>query len=244
MAVRAVFAFVLVVAVGCGEPTRVPVSSTGGLSDLDKVRSAEVSILFVGNSHTSSHDVPGLVCKMTQFRHSDKVVYSHYIPVAFLEDLANYPSSKEELETRPWKFVVLQAQKISMSGKFRYSQDEGIAFAKLAKTKGATVLFFSEWGRRDVPGDGVTQEKIYQEMADASDARVSPIGLAWDLALGERPDLPLYASDGNHESETGAFLTACVLFGQITGEDPKVLVSFPYPAVRRRRPQVACALRG
>ena len=35
--------------------------------------------------------------------------------------------------------------------------------------------------------------------------------------------------DGNHQSALGAFLTACVLCGQITGESPASLGAFPYP---------------
>jgi hypothetical protein len=40
--------------------------------------------------------------------------------------------------------------------------------------------------------------------------------------------LPLYEADGNHQSELGAFLTACVLFGSLMNEDPSALASFPY----------------
>jgi len=41
--------------------------------------------------------------------------------------------------------------------------------------------------------------------------------------------LPLHAGDGNHQSPLGAFLTACVLVGRLTGESPAGLASFPYP---------------
>jgi len=137
---------------------------------------------------------------------------------------------QEEL-TRPWKFVVLQAQKISTSGKVNYSRTEGIDFAKLAKSKGASVLFFSEWGRKDVAGDGAAQQRIYQEMADAAAVGVAPISRAWDLALASRPEMPLHSPDGNHQSAVGAFLTGCVLFGKLTGESPANLAAFPYPEI-------------
>jgi hypothetical protein len=66
-------------------------------------------------------------------------------------------------------------------------------------------------------------------MADAAGVRVAPVGRAWDLALSQRPDLPLHAADGNHQTALGAFLTACVLVGELTGESPADLASFPYP---------------
>jgi len=204
-------------------------TSPDGKSDPDKVRDADVSILFVGNSHTSMHDLPNLVCRMIQFRHPGKKVYSHVIGVSFLEDVARNPACKGELETREWKYVVLQAQKISVSGRADYSRKEGIEFAKLAKARGATVVFFSEWGLKNVADNGPRHEKIYTEMARAAEATVAPIGRAWERALSQRPEMALHDLDGNHQSSLGAFLTACVLFGRLTGESPAELAAFPYP---------------
>jgi hypothetical protein len=197
--------------------------------DAEAVRAADVSVLFVGNSHTSFHDLPGLVARMIRFRQPAKTVCVRTAGVSHLEQLATDPRGKDELEAAPWKYVVLQGQKISMSGKFDYSRQEGIDFARLAKSRGAAVLFYSEWGLRDVPGDGRRNEKIYGEMARDCGAGVIPVGRAWDIALGQRPDLPLYAPDGNHQSAMGAYLTACVICGSLTGDSPAPLAAFPYP---------------
>jgi hypothetical protein len=239
-------------AIGCGssQPT-YPVAAPGGVesgrnvhsvgigasassSDSECVRGADVSILFVGNSHTMLHDLPDLVCRMIRFRFPKKAVYSHSIWVSFLEDVARNPRCKEEIESRPWKYVVLQAQKISASGRYDYSRKEGITIAKLARAQGSTVMFFSEWGLKGVAGDGARNEKIYQEMARAADVQVAPIGRAWDLALTQRPELQLHAPDGNHQSAVGAFLTASVLFGRITGESPTALAPFGYAELDER----------
>src|SRR5687767_6038602 len=61
---------------------------SGGPSDADEVRKADISVLFVGNSHTQMHDLPGLVGTMIEFLRPGKTVYTHYLPVAYLEDLA------------------------------------------------------------------------------------------------------------------------------------------------------------
>jgi hypothetical protein len=237
-------AFLLLVFSGCDSQVAGPVAApsagvgvqavgmgvgaAGGPSDPEKVRSADYSVLFIGNSHTMFHDLPALVGRMIESRHPGKAVYLHTLGVSFLEDVARVPDFQKEIETRQWKSVVLQAQKISASGKFDYSRKEGIEFARLARAKGADVYFFVEWGRKGVVGDGTNQEKVYREMAAAAEARIAPISRAWDLALGERPDLPLYEFDGNHESAIGAFLTACVLYGCITGESPAPLAAFEH----------------
>jgi hypothetical protein len=232
----AVLVTALTLAAGCSTDRPPAAADTGGRvaspdrrSDLEKAPDADVGVLYVGNSHTAMHDLPGLVGEMIRFQHPETTVARRQVGVGFLEDATRDPRCREAIESRPWKYVVLQAQKESKSGRYSYSQAEGIEIATLAKDRGATVVFFAEWGLRDVPGHGPRIEKVYREMATATGARVAPVGRAWDLALAERPDLPLYAADGNHQTALGAFLTACVLFGQMTDESPAALASFPYP---------------
>ena len=226
---RRLFLFaVALAACGCGA------ASNGGVppgvqSDERQVRAADYSVLFVGNSHTSWHDLPGVVAGMIRHRHPGKTVYTHVVGVGFLEDLAVNPTGRREIDTRPWKHVVLQAQKISTSGRHDYSRAEGIEFAAAAKARGADVVFYSEWGLRGVAGDGPKQEAVYRQMAEASGGRVAAVGRAWDFALAEKPSLPLYADDGNHQTALGAYLTAAVLYAAVTGDNPTTLADFPYP---------------
>ena len=203
----------------------------GGRSDPEKARAADISALFVGNSHTRNHDLPELVCRMVRSLQPGKTAYAHVVGVTFLDDVARDPRCREEIDTRPWKFVVLQAQRISQSGRYEYSRAEGIDIAKRARARGATVLFFSEWGLQGVASDGARQEKVYRDMAGAAGAEVVRVGRAWDLALAERPGLPLYEIDGNHQSAVGAFLSAAVLAGRLSGESPAPLAAFPCPGV-------------
>src|SRR3982750_1069404 len=92
----ACLAFALLV--GCGQSQRdgPPTSGTAtafadSKSDLDAVRGADVSILFVGNSHTMHHNVPELVGKMIRFLHPDRKVVTQAVGAAFLEDAAANP---------------------------------------------------------------------------------------------------------------------------------------------------------
>ncbi len=238
-----IFSGVLAALLGC-EPAPKPQTADSGSptnqigsqqpkqeSESDKLQKADISILFIGNSHTYFYDMPTLVAQMIEHHHPEKKVYAKLLRVEFLEQVGNNPYYRKELESHPWNFVVLQAQKISMSGKYDYSKQEGIDFAKLAKSCGATVCFYSEWGREGVEGDGQTIEKIYDAMAQAAEVTLAPVGRAWDIALAEQPDLPLYSGDGNHQSTTGAFLTAAVFCGQLTGESPASLASFEHESL-------------
>jgi hypothetical protein len=169
---------------------------------------------------------------MIRFQEPSKTVCVHYLGVSFLDEVAWRPDIQSELQERPWKFVVLQAQKISMSGKYNYSRTEAIDYAKQARLRGAAAIFYPEWGLQGVSGDGERQETVYREMALEAEAGVAPVARAWDLALAERPELPLHSADGNHQSSLGAFLTACVLTGRITGNNPIGLAAYPYSEAR------------
>lgn len=224
-------------------PAAKTASSEVAPSDDADLARADYSVLFIGNSHTLYHELPLLVARMIEFRHPGKKVVTLTVGCAFLEDAAKNPACIKEIKERPWKHVVLQAQKISMSGKFNYSQAEGIEMAKLARERKASAIYYAEWGLRGVAGDGERQANVYREMAKESGASVAPVAKAWDLALAKDASLPLHSIDGNHQSEVGAFLTACVLYGQITGESPLELAKFDYkPADAKTRKMLAeCA---
>jgi hypothetical protein len=225
---------------GCGQssvPTsavatlpRTPVAFTEShaSSDAAVFTKADVRILFIGNSHTMHHNLPDLVCRMIRQVMPGKTIVHHVVGVSHLADASINPQVKAEIEFRPWTHVVLQAQKISMSGKFLYPTDEGIDLAKRAKANGAAVAFFAEWARKGIMDERDRTETIYTEMAKESGATVIPVGRAWDAAFAMRPDLPLHEADGNHQSAMGAFLTACVVAGRLSGSTPMPFASIEF----------------
>ncbi len=215
---------------GCAvKPAARPVASES-VPQSDPVN-ANISLLFIGNSHTYACDLPELVSKMVRHVTPGKTVACRVVSVPHLEQAANDPSVQATIESQKWTFVVLQAQKISSSGKIIYSTKDGIALAKVAKDHGAKVYFFSEWARKGIDWERKWTEDIYAGMAKEADVGLIPVGRAWDAALAKQPDLPLHDFDGNHESETGAFLTASVIAGMITGERPAKFVDLPGSSV-------------
>ncbi|HVJ79434.1 MAG TPA: hypothetical protein VNC50_00080, partial [Planctomycetia bacterium] len=199
--------------------------------DPESARAADVAILFFGNSHTGG--VPERVRSMLRLLEPKKSVYVQAENVGWLEGAANDPRIVKLLQGEPWKAVVLQAQRLSSSGRHQYSRTDGIALAKAAKARGARVLYYSEWGLEGVDGDARHNERVYQLMAEASGAEVAPVGRAWDAALAADPKLPLFADDGNHQSGAGMFLTSCTLAGAIAGKSPAALAEFADESVAK-----------
>lgn len=47
---------------------------------------------------------------------------------------------------------------------------------------------------------------------------VTPVGLAWQIVMHERPDIVLYHTDNHHQSYAGSYLSAAVAYLTIYGE--------------------------
>lgn len=191
---------------------------------------ADITLLFMGNSHTSSNDLTKIVADMVRAGKPGQSVASVEAPgYMFLDERVRDATSMNLLRRQHWSFVILQAQKYSTSGQFEYSTDEAKQLIRMSREQRAVPVMFPEWPRRGVE----ETQRIYDlhvSIAQAEPACVAPIGQAWDLALAREPALTLHASDGNHSAPAGAFLTALILYATMTGQSPLDLPPLPqYP---------------
>ena len=201
-----------------------------------------VSLLFMGNSHTAFHDVPGMVAALVRGARPGRAVEPVTAPgFMFLEERASDAPTLALLRSRPWSVVVLQAQKYSSSGAFHYSTEEASALIRMARAQGAVPVMFPEWPRRAVTETARIYD-LHVSIARETPACVAPVGQAWDLSLARDPGLVLHDADGNHSALPGAFLAALVIAATITGESPGVFPAIdagPAPAVQAQLRAVA-----
>jgi len=216
----------LLVACGGGGGDTPRGGATSGPPPVD----ADITLLFMGNSHTSTNGLSTMVADMVRAAKPGQTVASVEAPGwMFLEDRVHDAPSMDLLRSQNWSFVILQAQKYSTSGQFVYSTEEAKELIRVSRVQHAVPVMFPEWPLRNV----AETQRIYDlhvSIAQAEPACVAPVGQAWDLALSRDGSLPLYADDGNHSRPAGAFLAALVLFATITGESPLDLPNLPqYP---------------
>lgn len=205
-------------------------SQRGGSTSGPPPVTADISMLFMGNSHTSFNDLTKMVADMVRAGEPGRSVASVEAPgFMFLEERVHDAPSMDLMRSQNWSFVILQAQKYSLSGEFEYSTEEAKELIRMSRVQHAVPVMFPEWPLRNVD----ETQRIYDlhvSIAQAEPACVAPIGQAWDLALSRDPSMPLYADDGNHSRPAGAFLAALVLYATITGQSPLDLPQFPqYP---------------
>ena len=192
---------------------------------------ADISLLFMGNSHTQYHFVPDQVAAMVRAAKPGRTVAVTLAPGSmFLDEHALDPGTTDLLETRRWSFVVLQAQRYSTSGLFSYPIDGAVELARKARTSGAVPVMFPEWPRRGV---NETQRifDLHVSIAQREPACVAPVPQAWDLSSARHPTLFLHDADGNHSAPAGAFLAALVIATTMTGVAPDTLPFLPAAGV-------------
>lgn len=208
-----------------------PSSTLAGPDPVTGPVSADIALLFMGNSHTSVNDVPGMVEAMVRAGLPGRSVAAVTAPRSlFLDQHVHDAATLGLLRSSTWSYVVLQAQRYSSSGQFTYSTTEAAELVRLSRRQGAVPVMFPEWPRR---GIDETQRifDLHVSIARGEPACVPPIPQAWDLALSRYPTLALHAADGNHSAPAGAFLAALVLYATITGLPPSALPTLGQPGV-------------
>ncbi|HJS21491.1 MAG TPA: hypothetical protein VJ764_02455 [Steroidobacteraceae bacterium] len=220
------FAVVALIFVGCGggsgdSSAGNPRFGTPAGTD------ADISLLFMGNSHASVNNLQGLVVAMVQAARPAKSVAAVEAPGwMFLEERLDDAPSVNLLRSQDWSFVILQAQKYSSSGQFEYSTAEAEEFIRMARQQDAIPIMFPEWPRLGVD-ETMRIYDLHVSIAQREVACVAPIGQAWGLSLARDPALVLHASDGNHSNPAGAFLAALILYATVTGESPLAIPPLP-----------------
>ncbi len=186
---------------------------------------ADFEVLFLGNSH-SSH-IPSILDKIITTAQPDKTTYFKRAPGnLFLIERMNDANTKELLESNQWSHLVLQALKYSSSGTNVYPTTGAEFFINRSHEMNATPILYPEHPRYGNTWESQYLYDLHSSVATNSAACVAPIGFVWEEVMS-RVSVDLHATDGNHASPAGSFLTAMILYQVITGESVQTL---PYIA--------------
>jgi hypothetical protein len=182
-----------------------------------------LKVLFVGNSFTFANDMPRQLADLvapdgtcgpiefTQITPPGETLQGHW----------NTPSTITTLRNRTWDYVVLQEQSTRSFENpelfFQYAR----LWGQVIRDIGTEPLFFVTWARRDQPEKQAAITAAYTAAAGEMQARLAPVGPAWQVALRAMPSLLLHEADGSHPTPSGSYLTACVLFATLLSKSPE-----------------------
>jgi hypothetical protein len=174
---------------------------------------APLRVLFVGNSLTTSNDLPAEVARLASASGRRLDHFTVAYPGFSLEDHWSYGASRTVLENGRWDVVVMQQGPSSLPESREHLRVWTARFAEAAREAGARPALLTVWpelARRSAITDVAAS---YRLAAEAAGAELFPAGEAWLAAwrCGLRPSL--YGPDGFHPGRLGTYEAALVVYG-------------------------------
>jgi hypothetical protein len=197
----------------------------GGTPPLGPNPAGGYRVLFIGNSLTSSNDLPGTVSQLAASIGDSIVVESVTRPnFAVIDHVNGMSDAVDVVRQGGWDYVVLQQGPTSQA----LGRDTLILATTLldpdVRAGGGRIAQLMGWpaAANWSVFDGVLQSCL--EGARAVEGGVCfPAGQAWRAAWALDPTLALYGPDDFHPAPLGTYLAALVVYEGITGHDARRL---------------------
>ena len=187
-----------------------------------------ISILFVGNSHIRTGNMPHQVKELAAL---------HGIDVEYLDvsingqnlDGRNRNYAIVEMQSRNFDYVVFQprGRVIAPLPDIEWFVDDVKDFAEHIREHGATpILLSTSWISRNGQPDIELQHLLYmlhKQAADESGIIFINVGGAVQSAYQAINNISLHARDNMHPNNAGAFLTAAMVFDELFEIDGSTL---------------------
>ncbi len=193
------------------------------IGSLSAQSTAPKRILFVGNSYTYFWNLPQHVALLAKEGGVDLHTQQS---TAGGVNWGQHLRGEKELKTQElikegdFDIVVLQNHSMSAFDRPDSLMHFGHILNELIKQKGAETYLYMTWAREWDPYMQPEIAKQYSELAKKINAKLVPVGLAWQRARALRPGFPLYDEDRSHPSPLGTYLTACMFYRVFTGKSP------------------------
>jgi hypothetical protein len=195
----------------------------------------ELHVLFIGNSHTYTNDLPSLVRDLACDA-GTKLISQQVTPggVGFVEHSTN-PDTLAAIDADAWDFVVMQDQQQRPGFRLDEVESDDLPAAKIlvkairAHRKQTRPLFYMVWARNDgnmqdcayypllcsVQGATLAVADGYRLYAERTRSELAPVALAWGAVLADAKSpiagADLWMADGSHPQLSGSYLAAAVL---------------------------------
>lgn len=197
-------------------------------------------VLFIGNSYTYTHDLPGQLSLIASSK-GDSLIKSQSTPGGYTFQQHNTNTTTLNfIAMGGWDYVVLQEQSQLPSFPDWQVEQDVYPFAdslcrKIREADSCTTpMFFMTWGRENGDASNCANfppictyegmqsrlRNAYVNMANMNDAEVSPVGMVWKMVRDSFPLIDLYNADGSHPSTTGNYVSACTFYAAIYHKSP------------------------
>ena len=192
---------------------------------------AEVRILFIGNSLTYVNDLPAVVKALTTgaglpATQVATIAYPDYA----LEDHWNQGDAPAAVAKDGWTHVIMQqgpsALPESRVNLLQWSQ----TFAEQITAHGAMPGMYMVWPSTERNFDFDRVSESYRLAAEQIGGQLYPAGDAWRAVWRRNSSLALYGSDGFHPSSLGTYTAALTILAGGCDRSPVGLPTLGIPA--------------
>lgn len=204
-------------------------------------------VLFLGNSYTSSNNLPLLFSQLAASAGKVAIVESNAVGGLYLGQHFTNSTSRSLIARGNWDYVVLQEQSLALAYPYYYmygiSASVSLDSLIAAQNQCAHTMFYSTWGRKN--GDSYicspplcsttttitrtyfemdsTIESHYKVFADSVQAEMTPAGGVWRYIRQHYPSIELFTADESHPSQAGTYAAACSFYASVFRSDPATI---------------------
>lgn len=178
-----------------------------------------LKVLFIGNSYTYYNNLPDMLAGLAGTTGSPRRIQAKMVAVqdATLQMHWESGAARQAIRERKWDFVVLQEQSLRPVEDTERMVSYARRFNTEIRRSGARTVLFLTWARRDKPEMQLALNDAYLTLAEELRAGIAPVGPAWQAAFWYAPTMALHMEDGSHPTPTGTYLTACVFYLALLG---------------------------
>ena len=189
--------------------------------DVSPDLTADVRILFIGNSLTYVNDLPSVVKALADGAGlpSTQVAMVAY-PDYGLEQHWSGGGSRAAIEKDGWTHVIMQQGPSALETSRVNLLQWSVTFADIIKAHGAIPGMYMVWPSTERFFDFDRVSESYRLAAEAIDGPLYPAGDAWRAAWARDPSLALYGADGFHPSSLGTYTAALTIVAVVYNRSP------------------------
>ncbi len=195
------------------------------LSGACEKRSSPLKILFVGNSYTSTNDLPGTIQAMAAASNTSPPLIVDEITAGGVNLQHHFTNGAAvaKIKADNWDFVVLQEQSqtpLEAFGRHTRFYPAVKDFVPVIRANDSMPLLYMTWKRPDLPFPASDWVDSYLFLAKQQQCEVAPAGIAYERASQAIPGWNPHSDATGHPNNSGSYLTACVFFCLIYDRDP------------------------
>ncbi len=179
----------------------------------------KLRVLFIGNSLTSTNDLPGMIAAMAGSSGRELTAGRNLVGGATLEKHWADAKALAKIKEGHWDYVVLQDLSreayLNKDSMFRH----GRLFDAEIRQVGARTALYMTWPLEDSLNNYQTIADAYSTLAAELKACLVPVGVAWHAVAHEnaKAAFQLYVPDHKHPTPAGTYLAACVFYRVLYG---------------------------